>query len=142
MATVVAESTETMLNPEDRTLALLAIEAADEISALRQGTPSGVKALRALADVLTQSFSQAPQVDSDTVALFCHALGDARWVGQVATVPDLVARAAEISDGLQRAASTGQEERLEHMRVFCLALANAVIAYRQSLYIPDPAYRS
>jgi hypothetical protein len=132
METMRGQDAKATLNPKDRHLALLAVQAADEIDELRSsGNPSGLGSVKSLAELLTQTFSARREVDSGAVALFYHALGDSQWGGETGTVGDLVARVKEVADGLETASVTTEDVRLERVRVFCLALANAVIGYRR-----------
>jgi len=133
--------TESGLNLEDRDVALLAIQAADEIDELRTGKASSLSAVRSLAVRLKDTFADERHVDSGAVALFYHALDDSQWPGKTATIQDLVVRADEVAGHLEHA-DTALAGGLENVRRFCLALANVVIGYRQSTYTVEHDFRS
>ena len=129
------------LNPTGREVATLALEAADEIDDLSLGKDPEPRATLKLAKGLKGSFVQSENpvvpkhfIDSETVAVLCNALGHSGWGSEVATIGDLVLKAKEISEALEKVVYHRNKADLDRARDFCVALANASSSFRQSVY--------
>src|SRR5947207_11033819 len=126
---------------------LLAIQAADELDELVHGRVASLEAVKALSEILKNSFrlnadsdSRKSFIDSGNVAVFSRAIEDWEPENRIATVSELVNRAMEIVQNLERSESAHDNTFLEKMRDFCVALSTAAASYRQSIYDLRPSH--
>ncbi len=135
------------LSSTDANIPLLAIEAANELDELVEGRHSSLESVARLAEILKRSFrlDQAGGrhqsfVDSGTVAVFSQAIDGSAAGERISSIDDLVARAVEIVDALEKSAAGNEGQSLKKMRDFCIALSKAAAAYQQSVYEMRPSH--
>ncbi|MFH0909578.1 MAG: hypothetical protein V1929_12530 [bacterium] len=140
----------THLRASDPRLPLMASRAAIEFDNALQGKTVEFKHSRLLADFIRESFEfpsgQAREnrgLDAATVDIVGQALLESGAQPGISTLNDVVDRAVEIAGNMEHVGSTSDSERIDKLRLFCIALGNALVAYRESLqeYRPISRYR-
>lgn len=125
-------------------LPLVVSQAAIEFDMAAKGMSVEFKAAKRLGDFLRTSFddpavanTEKKGLDVDTVGVVGRALNDSEWRGGATTVSEVVEKAWEIAGDIE---SKSDKATFEHLRTFCIAFGNTIVAYRESMQ--DSAYDS
>ena len=133
-------SNERELRMGDPRLPLVASQAAIEFDDASRGKPVDFKSAKRLAVFLRDSFDQPAggtagrmNLDVGAVGVVGRALDATAWHGRIQTVGEVVQSASLIAQSIEKMPATSQEVSLEHLRSFCVAFGNGLLAYRESL---------
>jgi len=150
MINVMTASSRCSLRTSDPRLPLMATKAAIEFDNALQGKVVDFQSAKRLGIFLKESFAspigagaEAFGLDLTTVDIVGQAINDSKWRGGIKTVGDVVERASEIAGNLDCVPENEDQAGLEQLRVFCIALCNSLVGYRESLqdYRPSSPYR-
>ena len=124
----------------DFDLPMLASQAAIEVDNAILGRATDFDALKQVVQFLRSSFerpmpSQGGKYNLDlrAITIVGRVLFDVGYAKQVDTVSDLVNKAWEIADRMEKSTADSDTPTLEQIRAFCIAVANGASSYWQSL---------
>lgn len=128
------------LRMSDPRLPLVASQAAIEFDNATLGQRVDFRSAKQLAGFLRGSFEQPAgsaagrmNLDVGTVGIVGRALDESAWKGRIKTVNEVVERACEIVDDIDKMSADTNKTSFEQLRSFCVAFGNGLLAYRESL---------
>jgi len=139
-ATTSSVSEKRALRMSDPSLPLVASQAAIEFDDASRGERVDFKSAKRLAFFLRDSFEEPAggvagrmNLDVGTVGIVGRALDESAWKGRIQTVREVVERASEIVNSIDKMPTKINEISFERLRSFCVAFGNGLLAYRESL---------
>ena len=131
------------LDPE---LPMLAAQAAMELDNYKSSGDVDFAAVKRLSQRLNNSFQSGttmPRIallDSSTVSLIGRAFNSSSWAGKVSTVEQLSQELWDVAQRLEKVEAAPDQQPVEKIRDFCVALSECASSYRQAFHDLRPSH--
>lgn len=144
------DTVQNKLRTSDPRLPLLVSQAAIELDNAIQGKQVEFSSAKQLAEFLKSSLeysvgasTEKLSFDVSTVGIIGLALNSSAGKGSIKTVQEVVEKAREVANKIEKINTNIDQPSLENLRAFCVAFGNNLIAYRESLrdFKPASPYR-
>lgn len=130
----------------DPDLPMLAAQAAIELDSLRRGKRIGLSTVGEIGNRLRSSIvtsndnGKRAVLESSTFAIVGPALDTVDSLGPVKTTDQLINGAGEIAAEMNELSENTDNDQIERIRNFCVALSKFAAEYRQSLQDLEPTH--